>query len=818
MPAVLEGAARLLAVGFWLATAAYAWLVSVPFVHENFIQPRVLPGLMEFAEWHRWSAVLLGPIAWLSLRRALGHARARHAAHVTLGAWMLASIAGLLMPSLAELLPGGTALAVSATALIVPLLFAVVDLLSAPGIVREEAADRTVTDLVAALSAAASVVAVYAAQAVYLDSATGQGLLTSALTHAVFVGLFFLAVTGIRAVAALSARPVVVEFWLATACLASALAGVVVTVVVPTLSVGGRAASAIGAAFGVVVALVLAARGRLVPTRQDGVLLALSGLLPLWLAKAPTVFGGAAWLLVLAAAAWGLGAASRVIDWSSVLATLGVVVVWLLAVAGALATIGRVEVAPPRPRAAWACFAACLLVLGAYHAAVPPASRAEPAPSVSSWARLDPSFRVLGDLVRPAAPADRDFYGLLQRHTNLGPNVTVTPVPVQHAALDGPATVQQQPHVFVFVVDSLRRDYVSPYNPRVHFTPALARFASESAVFERAFTRYGATGLSVPSMWVGGLVPHKQYPEPFAPMNALYALLRHERYTTWISWDNIVEEIVPKEGTGPALDAATLVKDLRFCPTLAEIRGRLATLTPDGPPAFVWALPQDVHVAVITREGGTNVGKGDYSGFHAPYASRVERLDTCFGAFVDDLKARGFYDNSVIVLTADHGDSLGEEGRWGHAYTIYPEILQIPLLVHLPASLRDRFEWDAEEPAYTADLTPSLYALLGHRPTPPSPIFGETRFWPKGQAAPKRVEDGALVASSYGSVYGWLSHRGRELYISDGVDRRDFRFQIDGSAAGQPIAMTDQARRAGQDAIRRSLGAIAAFYRFNPES
>jgi hypothetical protein len=395
--------------------------------------------------------------------------------------------------------------------------------------------------------------------------------------------------------------------------------------------------------------------------------------------------------------------------------------------------------------------------------------------------------------------------------------VAVTPVPVRHAPLDGGAGESRPPHVFVFVIDSLRRDYVSPYNPRVRFTPALARFASESVVFERAFTRYGATGLSVPSIWVGGLVPHKQYPEPFAPMNALYALLRHERYTSWISFDNIVDEIVPKDGTGPALDTATLVKDLRFCRTVGEIRDRLATVVPDGPPVFTWALPQDIHVAVITREGATSVSAGDYQGFYAPYASRVERLDACFGAFVDDLEARGLYDDSVIVVTADHGDSLGEEGRWGHAYTIYPEILQIPLLVHLPSRLRDRFEWDVKAPASTADLTPSLYALLGHTPTPPSPIFGETRFWPKGQPPPPRLEDGALVASSYGSVYGWLSNRGHELYVSDGVDFRDYRFEMDGSAAGKPLPVTEEARQAGQDAIRRSLGAIATFYRFDPE-
>ena len=51
----------------------------------------------------------------------------------------------------------------------------------------------------------------------------------------------------------------------------------------------------------------------------------------------------------------------------------------------------------------------------------------------------------------------------------------------------------------------------------------------------------------------------------------------------------------------------------------------------------------------------------------------MRRLDGCFGAFVDDLKASGLYDDSLIVLTSDHGDSLGEQGRMGHAYTVFPK-------------------------------------------------------------------------------------------------------------------------------------------------
>jgi Sulfatase len=452
--------------------------------------------------------------------------------------------------------------------------------------------------------------------------------------------------------------------------------------------------------------------------------------------------------------------------------------------------------------------------LGAYLAAVPQPGEAGTPTSVDAWTLVDPSFRTLREALRPPTPADTDFYPFLQRNTNLGPDVAVNAFDIRHAPLEGaPAAVR--PHVFLFVIDSLRRDYVSAYNRNITFTPSLARFAAESTVFERTFTRYGATGLSVPSIWVGGMVPHKQYPAPFAPFNALNHLLRHDQYTTWLSWDNVVDAVVPREGSGPALSTNRAVKDFRFCEMVGDIRSRLGQIEPGGPPVFTWGLAQDVHISAIAREGGGTVDNDPYPGLHPPYASRVKRLDGCFGAFVDDLKARGLYDHSIIIVTADHGDSLGEEGRWGHAYTLFPEILQVPLIVHLPTALAERFATDVSAPAYTADIAPTLYALLGHTTRPPSAIFGESLFWPKGQTRPARAKDGALVASSYGSVYGWLSDDARQLYVSDGVALRDYRYVLDGTPTGRAVAVTPEDRQAGQAAVREAISAISRFYKLD---
>ena len=239
-------------------------------------------------------------------------------------------------------------------------------------------------------------------------------------------------------------------------------------------------------------------------------------------------------------------------------------------------------------------------------------------------------------------------------------------------------------------------------------------------------------------------------------------------------------------------------------------------LKPGGPPAFVYSLPQDIHVSVINREGNGSVDGGSYPGFFAPYASRVRRMDACFGAFIDDLKTRGLFERSLIVVTADHGDSLGEQGRMGHAYTIFPEIIQVPLIVHLPSDLSAGLDADPSAPVFTTDLTPTLYALLGHEPHQPASFFGRPLFHRQGSVPPPFPAEPQLVVSSYGSVYGTLLDNARRLYIFDAIGLREYLYQLDGTGAGRPVTVTDEDRVRSQRAIRATVEAIATLYGYRP--
>ena len=228
-----------------------------------------------------------------------------------------------------------------------------------------------------------------------------------------------------------------------------------------------------------------------------------------------------------------------------------------------------------------------------------------------------------------------------------------------------------------------------------------------------------------PSIWTGTLQLHKQYIEPFYPMNSLQKLVEAENYENFVSIDPVVRIVTKPSWDVNELDKDNLWFEYDFCHSLKELQGKLDARTSESRPIFVYTQPCNVHLVVL-KDKGNPVPPGErYPGFVPSYASQVRYMDNCFGEFVDYLKTRGMYDNSIVIFTADHGDSLGEQGRWGHSYWVTPENIRVPLIIHLPAEMRKGLIWNTKNVAFTTDITPTIYYLLGHRPIERNPIFGK---------------------------------------------------------------------------------------------
>ena len=422
---------------------------------------------------------------------------------------------------------------------------------------------------------------------------------------------------------------------------------------------------------------------------------------------------------------------------------------------------------------------------------------------LDGYATLDPSYRLVRRLTVAEPPGASAFYQLLREHS-LVDKRGLTPVPFTFATPSAPAPVRP-PHIFLIVIDSLRRDYLSPYNPRVTFTPQLATFAAESDTFQRAFTRYGGTGLSMPALWAGSLVPHTEYVLPFRPTNALGALLDANGYQQMMSLDHITADLFAPGRRLQALNAGQDEMQFRACTTLQEVSARIDAGAGRAAPLFVQMRTLDLHISSLSdRSQASNPA---YGGFHPAAADRVARIDACIGQFLERLKTQGLYDNSLVVVTSDHGDALGEVQRWGHAYTLFPEIIRVPLLVHVPARLRAAWTTDTEAAVFSTDLVPSLYALLGYPVREDDPLAGRPFYVRPGTDTSWRRRAAVVLASSYGPVYGVLRNNGTDLFIADAVNGRDYAYDLR-DLTPRRVAVTPDERGGGREWIQGALSEL----------
>ena len=65
----------------------------------------------------------------------------------------------------------------------------------------------------------------------------------------------------------------------------------------------------------------------------------------------------------------------------------------------------------------------------------------------------------------------------------------------------------------------------------------------------------------------------------------------------------------------------------------------------------------------------------------------LAEMDEQLGKLFEELKRRGVMDNTIIIITSDHGEQFGEHSVMGHGNSLYLPVLHVPLLVRFPASV-----------------------------------------------------------------------------------------------------------------------------------
>jgi uncharacterized membrane protein len=818
-------AARVANAAFFLATATYCLLTYSSFAYQQFVKPHLVMWLSEFVVWHHAGHWVMLGVTGLSMGRELGSRPGRFIGASYLLVATAIGVALLVRPVLPQVENDGRGLVLALIALLLPVWLALYDHRATSGLPAPLASPepRIFYACVAAgiaVWAAQTLTAPwrlgYAGEIAVGPAAVVFGAATSLALHLlVFTIAALILVGAVRAARSLGVGGAG-EYWILAALMMAGTVLVARRLMFGAIAFVGPAAWSVAVVLAALLVLLWSSLARRFAAGRTGESALERLLLPL--PGAGSRAAAVAAVLALPLASHAGVARLMTFDWDFLLQRMFVIAVWLAAF-GYCYRIVRAA----HPRLHWSRLsmtpaAACLLF--ATHAYAQPRlpgwmgdPRFVPEFTLEGYVAVDPSLRLIRQLLHVDTPEDEAFYRYLQSHSTIQ-HVELPPVDIDYERPIGSGT-GVRPHIFLFVVDSLRQDYLAPYNGAVRFTPAFARFAADATVFERTFTRYGGTGLSMPALWSGGMLIHKQYVTPFGPMNTLEKLLEAHGYRMAMSMDHITELVVKPSASIMELDRGRPEMQYDFCRTLNELSTTLQQSGAVDAPLFAHTRSLNLHVVHVRR---TPVPPGrSYEGFVAPVAAAVERIDACFGTFVDYLKTADLYDESILIVTSDHGDALGESLRWGHAQTIVPEVLRIPLIIRVPDRYRAGLRADTASISFSTDITPTLYRLLGHNPVDLGPLFGVPLFASDDLDRSARRQEMFLVASSYGPVYGVLRENGSRLYIADAINSREFAYDM--AKPGAPrVGVTPEDRAGGRAFIRGQLDELARIYRFKPRS
>ena len=809
-------AARLVASAIFLLAWLYGVITHSSFAFEQMVKPRLFPALADFVTWHH---------AWFALAFVLSAAtlvpliRNRHASWLARGAaigyvLVIGGIAFWLLgrPYLASL-SGARDLVVVPGALLPLFWLAVIDHLTGVPDRLGATTSAPSSQRVLLSATACSAVLLWAAHSVAawltLTFETGiPPIIVGGWSIVLDLGAALVVYVALQAASVLAAgraRAGAWEYFVTLAFVAIGFEEFMRALFLPTLGFSAIDAAMIAVPFGITLALVWSGLRLRSAARDagDGLFLLLA---------IPIARPALAIALIVAttvAAAIAIVQADY-FNWAFIPQQL-IALIEATIVLGLVLPLAR-RWTRDRPWSLVALAAPPAIAVLSLHALTPATTAAaarlsgnpfDPQAVLDQSMAADPLTRLSASVLIEREPFDLNFYRRL--HDGDAAPWTLSPAVPAEISRERFVPAGAPPHVFVFAIDSLRRDYLSPYNPAVTFTPNIDRWAAEAHVFRNAFTTYGGTLMALPSLWAGRHVP-RGWPKIFSQFNALEPMINDAGFDFLIN-DYTFQDYLRKDTKRTFINPYIPSVRTNLCQTLTTLQGHITRRT-STQPVFAFLAPMNVHIL------NTHIDDEDhaYPGFHSPYAVRLAELDACFGDFIAFLKAQGMYDRSLIVLTSDHGDSLGEGGRWGHQYFLFPEIVRVPMIIRLPVEYQPRVMADLGRIAMLTDLAPTLLGVLGQGALDFGAAGGASLYVPPGAVLRERRRESIMVMSSYGPTYGLLRRNGREMYVVDNEALREWAFSL-GPVGYQQSTLGDARRRVNQAGLIAEIEAVERLYR-----
>ncbi len=375
---------------------------------------------------------------------------------------------------------------------------------------------------------------------------------------------------------------------------------------------------------------------------------------------------------------------------------------------------------------------------------------------------------------------------------------------------------ERPPDIFIYLIDALRPDHLGCYGYDRPTSPVMDAFAAEATVYEEAHTPSTWTRPSVATMLTG------LYPSVHRAMHESDALEE---------WPVLLPEILHEAGYGALCVTsnhqvsqhagfnqgydAFIFTEPSTGKSVSEVAGNLLANWNAGQPVFVYLHAMEPHEPYTPRpENRRRFDRGfpdrwgddpatlrdispirpglsaeDFQHLIDLYDAEVLEADEGFAAFLDMVHRAGRFDDALILLVSDHGESFGEHNTCSHGYTLCRQEMQVVLIVRHPGGglagvrVSERVSMLDVVPTVlaAAGLSPDLdYELLGTDLARiaqgavrdrPRHVFGETAFWDTNdldlvgvldEDGYKRVLDVSVLPrenAAEGSVGLWDTHR-----------------------------------------------------------
>jgi choline-sulfatase len=283
------------------------------------------------------------------------------------------------------------------------------------------------------------------------------------------------------------------------------------------------------------------------------------------------------------------------------------------------------------------------------------------------------------------------------------------------SASAAPAAPPRIENVVLLTIDSLRAD--QPWVGYSHVqTPNLSALAARSTVYTQAYSLSNMTTSSLSGLLLGrypselrrdtcGLATYSGDAQGLAPtlraagVHTLAALghtvfvarlVPPDGFDEWRLTDNASAKVSEGAVTGEAI-AQLAVRTLHD----SGEKGRF----------FAWAHFVDPHDKYVTHPEFSVTSPPA----RAAYDSEVAYTDKMVGRVLEAIAAAPYADRTAIIVTADHGEMLGEHGAVRHGFSTYEEEMRVPLLLYLPGRAPAR----VTAPRSAIDLAPTIAELFG---------------------------------------------------------------------------------------------------------